>query len=297
MKCLCGCNKEVKVGCRYIHGHNMAGKKMKYLNPLNINPRKGVPRTQEDKDKIKENWKIRKQNGYVHAMKGKKLEQIVGKKRAVKIHKILSEKSKSHKMPITKGQTRVEAVGKERAKKWTKKATENAGKQLQPYWDSLKGKTFEERFGKEKAKQISDKLSQSIKMGYQLHPERKDVCRRSFLKQMEYFERLGKRGWWFDTKPELLFEGILQKLELKYEKQKHIPGITIADFYLPENKTYVFVDGDFYHNYPIGTEKDRLVNGKLSSKGLNFIRVWEKDLYRDPLKVERKIVNFEGGIQ
>jgi len=38
------------------------------------------------------------------------------------------------------------------------------------------------------------------------------------------------------------------------------------------------VDGKYWHNYPYGTEKDKIRGIEMTKKGYNVIRVWEHEV-------------------
>lgn len=77
MKCLCGCNKQVNEGKRYIHGHNTKGKKMIYSEAGLISKREeGIKLNERNKRNpnhqkmMEENWNktVRKWKGSSHPL-------------------------------------------------------------------------------------------------------------------------------------------------------------------------------------------------------------------------------------
>jgi len=82
-----------------------------------------------------------------------------------------------------------------------------------------------------------------------------------------------------NTKPELDMKKKLEELNVSYEFQKSIPEAkAVVDFYIPERKLVLEVDGEYWHNYPVGLEKDRLRDERLKSLGFNVRRVWAKEV-------------------
>ena len=88
----------------------------------------------------------------------------------------------------------------------------------------------------------------------------------------------------FDTKPELAMKEMLKAWGFEYEFQKIIHGI-ICDFYIPSKRAIVFVDGEYWHNYPYGTEKDRSQDAKLRDAGYAVKRFWGKNILKNQVHV------------
>jgi len=75
-----------------------------------------------------------------------------------------------------------------------------------------------------------------------------------------------------NTKPELLFKNILEELNLKFEQQKSI-GKYKCDFYIPDYKLIVEIDGDYWHANPSLFKETDLIGPK------NIIArdIWKSD--------------------
>lgn len=84
----------------------------------------------------------------------------------------------------------------------------------------------------------------------------------------------------FDTKPELAVESILKKLNIKYIKQYPMWAsypfihkyVRFYDFYLPEYKKIIEVNGDYWHGNP----------NKYKNEDLNLMQ--QQTQYNDGLK-------------
>lgn len=72
---------------------------------------------------------------------------------------------------------------------------------------------------------------------------------------------------------------ILNGLGIQYQFQKRI-GSMMVDFYIPDSNTVVFVDGEYWHNYPEGTEKDRMQGEVLKNSGYGVKRFWAEDVLK-----------------
>ncbi len=106
------------------------------------------------------------------------------------------------------------------------------------------------------------------------------------------------------TKPEREFEKLMKELGINYVAQKVVGGF-IYDFYLPDHKMLVEIDGDYYHGHPDKYTKEQL-NGMqkknqntdkektLMAKGLGYKieRVWERDINKDFVAVRQKFAKI-----
>lgn len=100
------------------------------------------------------------------------------------------------------------------------------------------------------------------------------------------------------SKLEKVFEEqILQKLGVKYETQYYAADIKrYYDFYLPEYRVLLEIDGDFYHAYGKTYEEmnpmqkrnhrvDEIKNEWAGMHGIPLIRIWEHDIRNNQSKV------------
>lgn len=83
------------------------------------------------------------------------------------------------------------------------------------------------------------------------------------------------------TNPEIRMSQILDTLGMEYFQQKYIWEIEHkynCDFYLPRYHMIIEVDGEYWHNYPHGTELDNVRTKELEEKGYTVIRMWSKNI-------------------
>jgi len=107
--------------------------------------------------------------------------------------------------------------------------------------------------------------------------KKQNLYRKNALKVAEMM--IQKR--FFNTKPELEMVKVLKNNEINYIHPYSVWNIKhcySADFYLPKTNTIVEVDGKYWHNYPHGTEKDKIREKEMTKKGYNVIRVWEHEV-------------------
>lgn len=87
------------------------------------------------------------------------------------------------------------------------------------------------------------------------------------------------------TKPELAMKELLQDEGITYKEQQWLFGKYRVDFYLPAYKTVVEVDGEYWHNYPYGTEADKAREAELEEHGYTVLRYWANDVLHNSEEV------------
>lgn len=111
------------------------------------------------------------------------------------------------------------------------------------------------------------------------------------------------------TAPEKKMSSMLDELEVKFESQK-ILGDFIYDFYLPDCRLFIEVDGDYFHGHPDKyainelnalqrrVKQNDVLKDKLA-KGLRYgiLRFWECDINDDEETVKRTITAYINGYQ
>jgi very-short-patch-repair endonuclease len=89
--------------------------------------------------------------------------------------------------------------------------------------------------------------------------------------------KVGKR----DTIPERAIECLLISAGIEFEKQKIVKRCNgrrwVVDFYLPGSNLIIECDGDYWHKYPTGTERDMQKTKELSDLGFFVVRIWEHE--------------------
>jgi len=144
------------------------------------------------------------------------------------------------------------------------------------------------KIGKEpwiKGKKIDLKKYPNYGMKGKSHTEEtKRKCRQSALEQKPKFPK-------FNTSIEKKMKGELKRRNLSFKPQYVIANITRADFALPEQKIVIQCDGDYWHNYPYGTEKDHYQNKVLKELGWMVFRFWEREIQEDVQKCVNKVTD------
>lgn len=96
-------------------------------------------------------------------------------------------------------------------------------------------------------------------------------------------DRYGSFFPYTDTSIEVALQDALRKENIEFETQKPIRVcnvFTTSDIFIKPN-ICIFADGNYWHNYPDGTERDKQVNIALEKNDYKVLRFWEKDINRD----------------
>lgn len=106
------------------------------------------------------------------------------------------------------------------------------------------------------------------------------------------------------TEPELKVEKIMKGLGIQYECQKILDDV-IYDFFIPEHKLMIEVDGDYYHGNPAVYQESQLNGMQLKNKkkdiykdhlakglGYDVIRFWEKDINEKPKWIQNQLKKY-----
>jgi very-short-patch-repair endonuclease len=96
-------------------------------------------------------------------------------------------------------------------------------------------------------------------------------------------------------------KNILDKLGIEYEWQFEAKEIKrFYDFYIPNSRILIEVDGDYYHSYDLVREDmspmqkknqrvDNIKNKWAALHGIPLIRIWEHDIRKSPAKVMKML--------
>jgi len=108
-----------------------------------------------------------------------------------------------------------------------------------------------------------------------------------------------------NTKPEVFVFSVLDKLKIKYKKHYSISGK--PDIAFPKQKVAVFINGEFWHGRYFHKEKpnykkfwiekisnnmrrDRKNYKELKDDGWILIKIWDKDIKKNPKREINKIM-------
>jgi very-short-patch-repair endonuclease len=100
---------------------------------------------------------------------------------------------------------------------------------------------------------------------------------------------------------ETKFKYILESMKIRFKPQYPFKG-KLYDFYLPDHKILIEVDGDFFHvntsagykpkyNFQKNNIKNDLYKNKLvdDAKGYKLLRFWESEINTDTDKIKSEI--------
>ncbi len=182
-----------------------------------------------------------------------------------------------------------------------------------------KGKTDEEIYGPEKAKEISKKISKAgkerkrppwnkdkkgvysqetlqQKRGYITSEETKAKLRTANTGNPKLIEIRSKRIFpKYDTKIEVKIQMFLREIGYEFFTHQYmkIEHGYQCDILIPALNLVIECDGDYWHKYPIGLEKDHIRTKELLEKGFKVLRLWEceiKEMSIDKFKEDLDII-------
>lgn len=93
-----------------------------------------------------------------------------------------------------------------------------------------------------------------------------------------------------DTSIEIKVQDILMKNGYIFEKHQPCCDICQPDILFPEEKIIIQCDGDYWHNYPDGINRDHYQDKILTENGWNVIRFWEHEINDN---IENCLYRFE----
>ena len=72
----------------------------------------------------------------------------------------------------------------------------------------------------------------------------------------------------------------------------HEKDCSLVDFYLPDYKVAIYVDGDYWHNLPVVKNRDEKQNRILEENGYQVLRFWEHEIKRSVGECVNKIKEY-----
>ncbi len=217
---------------------------------------KGIPHSEEHKQKLRDNAKINPNYG----MKGKKHSEET----KLKISKSRKGKRCGDDNPMKRLETRMKL-----------------SKALMGRKSNMKGKTYEEIYGKEKGieerkkrtgKIRSEETCRKISKGLKGNPPTSG----SFTRESRARIKVPLK----DSSIEIKIQGFLKELGIKFHKHYiiNIKHKYQCDIFIPSMNLVIECDGTYWHNYPRGLERDIIRNKEMWDKGIRVLRFWENEI-------------------
>jgi very-short-patch-repair endonuclease len=97
-----------------------------------------------------------------------------------------------------------------------------------------------------------------------------------------------------DTSVESKMESELKRNNIYYQKQVPLCNISVVDFYLPEYKIVIYIDGDYWHNLSTVKDRDKKQNKILEENGYKVLRFWEHEINKSAEECINKIMKYIG---
>ena len=93
-----------------------------------------------------------------------------------------------------------------------------------------------------------------------------------------------------ETGIELKLQGLLLAMNIDFEIQKPLLGVTVADVFIPPN-VVLFADGTYWHSGAMKEYKDGEKTKKLTKAGYIVLRLEEKEINKDIELVRKKVTS------
>lgn len=143
--------------------------------------------------------------------------------------------------------------------------------------------------GKNRSKKTKEKISETLKKKGIRPPrwwkEYPEEIKNKILKKML---NLGNKNTLLEQK----IEKELKRRNIKFLSQYALCGITIADFYLPQNRTVIYCDGEYWHSRPERKNRDINQDFILSFNGYNIYRFTGTEINKSPVQCINKIIEL-----
>lgn len=84
-----------------------------------------------------------------------------------------------------------------------------------------------------------------------------------------------------DTTIEVKIQNFLRELNIEFFTHQYMKEIEHAyqcDIFIPSKNLVIECDGNYWHSYPTGTEKDKIRTSELIEKGFKVLRLWESEI-------------------
>jgi G:T-mismatch repair DNA endonuclease (very short patch repair protein) len=180
--------------------------------------------------------------------------------------------------------------------RWFGKKSPESGNRLKNQWKDpiFRAKALAAPLTKEAqernklAKQAFWKSEDGLKLRTRFSIVRKELAKQ----QPEIFierGKMGQRACPRISSVEIKVCELLKQLNIKHIQQYGYK-LGIADIFISPNKI-IFVNGDYWHNYPKGTDKDKRQIKYLKDNGYEVLIVWEHEL-KDMVKLREKVINY-----
>lgn len=197
---------------------------------------------------------------------------------------------------------------------WNKGLTKLNDERVMKYSEKNKGRKHSEEEKQKMRKPFSDERKLKLQMLYSikdkfgksinhpcygrkfpesLYPKRAEQTKKLKILNKELWKTSEYRNKIFsnritpikDTVPELIIQNLLTLLHKEYYAHKYmnIEHSYQCDILIPvqegiKQKTIIECDGDYWHNYPIGKEIDKIRTKELIAQGFRVIRLWDSKI-------------------
>ncbi len=170
-----------------------------------------------------------------------------------------------------------------------------------------KGLTNKEEYGIEKANEIRQKISKSVRPSLERRKKQiSETLKKKYIsgelkspfsnpkimkKAIEKLRRPEMREHKRKLRLHQIFPLKDSKIEVKIQEYLKLLGVDFfthhcmnikhyyqCDILIPSMNLVIECDGDYWHHYPVGLEKDHIRTKELTEKGFKVLRLWEREI-------------------
>lgn len=270
--CKCGCGNEAKPGNNYINGHNSRNRKVS--NSTREKQRKSQQKRREDpEDRKRTGIGVRKALEDDLTIK----ERIsIGVRKAYKDDPTIGERiSIGICKAREKDPTIVERISIGMSEYWSKPGnSEKQGERMDKRYDDILER---EKQSKRMKKRYEDPLErEKIRDGILKYIDNNSEHARNYMVKGGLASMKSQDG-----KPssiEFKMRKILEDNDYQFETNKPLLNLCIPDIVFKNEKVIIQCDGDYWHDYPNGLDKDYRQDRILKQNGWQVIRFWEHEI-------------------
>lgn len=227
--------------------------------------KKGFKHTEETKRKIsKKNSVIIKKLWENKEYRKKQKIAHIGKKHSEVTRKKISKANKGLKRTIEQKKIQRQIhLGMKHTQKTKNKISKTV---------KIRRKERKKRLGYINSSETIEKIRNSVIKNYKKYPEIIEKIKKARAKQIFPLK---------DSSIEIKTQNFLKQLNIEFYTHQYMHQIKHSyqcDIIIPSKNLIIEVDGNYWHNYPIGREIDRIRTQELLEEGFNVIRLWESEI-------------------
>jgi len=130
--------------------------------------------------------------------------------------------------------------------------------------------------GKKRTIEQRKRISNGLKGKLKTEEHKKKMS----MAHIKYMQNNPEKCKMFNTSIEIKIQNFLKELKIEYFTHQYmkIEHGYQCDILIPSMNLVIECDGDYWHKYPIGLERDHIRTKELLEKGFKVLRLWECEI-------------------